>query len=191
MADELKVAAAFDQAEMGSVPLITMDQMEEYIAKAHDLFEGRKQLPIPQRIEILERTIQLIEGRFEETIKTAAQEGGKPYQDSKVEVTRALQGISCAIEELKSMHGQEIPMRITPSSMNRLAFTTLQPVGPVAAVSAFNHPFNLIVHQVIPAVATGCPVIVKPAGTTPLSCQNLLNALYEAGLPKEWARWGL
>ena len=86
--------------------------------------------------------------------KTSAQEGGKPYQDSKVEVDRALQGISAAVEEIKAMRGQEIPMGITASSLNRMAFTRREPVGLVGAVSAFNHPFNLIVHQVVPAVAT-------------------------------------
>jgi acyl-CoA reductase-like NAD-dependent aldehyde dehydrogenase len=69
-----------------------------------------------------------------------------------------------------------------------MAYTRREPIGVVAAVSAFNHPFNLIVHQVIPAVATGCPVIVKPATTTPLSCFNLVNCLNEAGLPEEWCR---
>ena len=72
--------------------------------------------------------------------------------------------------------------------MNRMALTIREPIGVVAAISAFNHPFNLIAHQVIPAVAVGCPVIVKPALTTPLSCLNLVKCLYEAGLPKEWCQ---
>ena len=79
-------------------------------------------------------------------------------------------------------------MNLTASSMNRMAFTTREPIGIVSAISAFNHPFNLIVHQVVPAVAVGCPVIVKPASTTPLSCLNLVDCLYEAGLPKKWAQ---
>jgi acyl-CoA reductase-like NAD-dependent aldehyde dehydrogenase len=69
-----------------------------------------------------------------------------------------------------------------------MAYTYREPIGVVASVSAFNHPFNLIVHQVIPAVAVGCPVIVKPALTTPLSCINLVECLYQAGLPKEWCQ---
>ena len=73
----------------------------------------------------------------------------------------------------------------TKSSENRLAFTTLEPRGVVLAISAFNHPVNLIVHQAIPAIAAGCPVIIKPASTTPLSCLNLIGLLYKAGLPKK------
>jgi acyl-CoA reductase-like NAD-dependent aldehyde dehydrogenase len=79
-------------------------------------------------------------------------------------------------------------MGLNQASLNRLAFTIREPIGVVAAVSAFNHPFNLIVHQVAPAIAVGCPVIIKPATSTPMSCLNFVNILYEAGLPKEWCR---
>ena len=80
-------------------------------------------------------------------------------------------------------------MDLTKAGAGRMAFTTREPIGPVVAVSAFNHPLNLIVHQVAPAVAVGCPVLVKPAGDTPLSCQTFVNILYEAGLPEEWCRF--
>jgi len=79
-------------------------------------------------------------------------------------------------------------MGINAGSAGRVAFTQFEPIGVVVAVSAFNHPFNLIVHQVAPAIATGCPVIVKPAAATPLSCKNFLDILAEAGLPEGWAQ---
>ncbi|XOV85826.1 MAG: aldehyde dehydrogenase family protein [Pseudomonadota bacterium] len=191
MEDKQVVYAAYDGAEIGAVQRIDAATLETYMAEAFELNESRRQLPIPERITILERTIDRIRLRYEEIIRMAAHEGGKPYVDSKVEVDRAIQGIKVAIETIKSMGGHEIPMRVTPSSLNRLAYTMREPVGTVAAISAFNHPFNLIVHQVVPAVATGCPVIVKPAETTPLSCVNLLSCLYEAGLPEPWARLAL
>jgi acyl-CoA reductase-like NAD-dependent aldehyde dehydrogenase len=72
--------------------------------------------------------------------------------------------------------------------MGRIAFTQKEPVGVVVAVSAFNHPLNLIVHQVAPAIATGCPVVVKPAGDTPLSCLRFVELLREAGLPATWCQ---
>ena len=75
-------------------------------------------------------------------------------------------------------------MNINEASSNRIAFTQKEPIGVVLAISAFNHPFNLIIHQVIPAIAVGCPVIVKPAEDTPLSCLKIVEMLYEAGLPK-------
>ena len=118
----------------------------------------------------------------------AAQEGGKPLVDSLIEIDRAVDGIKVAIKELTHLHGKEIPMGISSSSKNRMAFTKFRPRGVALAISAFNHPFNLIIHQVIPAVAAGCPVIVKPAKTTPLSCRNLVDLLYKAGLPEQWCQ---
>jgi len=79
-------------------------------------------------------------------------------------------------------------MGLNASSMNRIAVTTHEPIGVVVAVSAFNHPLNLIVHQVAPAIAVGCPCIVKPAEVTPLSCIRFVQMLHEAGLPEEWCQ---
>ena len=73
-------------------------------------------------------------------------------------------------------------MGLTGASAGRLAFTFREPIGVVAAISAFNHPLNLIVHQVVPAIATGCPVIVKPASATPLCCFGFVELVREAGL---------
>lgn len=190
MTEEHDVHAPFDRDLVGSVPKVDESLMEAYLAGAQALHEAGRPLPVPERVRILEGTIERIRARYDDIVHTAVREGGKPIVDTRVEVDRALQGIRVAIEHLGTMHGTEVPMRLTPSSLGRLAFTTREPGGPVASISAFNHPFNLIVHQVVPAVATGCPVIVKPSEDTPLSCVNLLQALYEAGLPEEWARFG-
>jgi acyl-CoA reductase-like NAD-dependent aldehyde dehydrogenase len=118
----------------------------------------------------------------------AAQEGGKPLTDSLIEVERAVDGLRCCAETLRTQHGREIPMRLNAASANRLAMTTLEPIGPVLGFSAFNHPVNLIVHQVGPALAAGCPVIIKPAEATPFSCLRIVQILREAGLPNEWCQ---
>lgn len=190
MSDEHDVHAPFDGALVGSVPKVDPALMEAYLARAFELHEAGRPLPVPERVRILEATIERIRARYDDIVQTAVREGGKPLVDTRIEVDRALQGIRVAIDTVATLHGEEVPMGITASSLGRLAFTTREPGGPVASISAFNHPFNLIVHQVIPAVATGCPVIVKPSEDTPLSCVNLLQALYEAGLPEEWARFG-
>ena len=117
-----------------------------------------------------------------------AYEGGKPLSDARVEVARAINGVDLAIAELGTHAGNEIPMDLTRAGAGRMAVTTKEPIGVVMAVSAFNHPLNLIVHQVVPAVATGCPVIIKPAGTTPLSCLRFVELLHQAGLPPEWCQ---
>ena len=169
--------------------MVDANHVERALSKAHDLFiDQSKWLKKHERITILEKVITIMEGRVEELTNIAAEEGGKPYMDSKVEVNRAINGVKLAIEHLGTLGGTEIPMGMTPSSDNRLAFTTREPIGVVASVSAFNHPLNLIIHQTIPAIAVGCPVIIKPANTTPRSCFAFVEILYEAGLPAAWCQ---
>ena len=187
MAEKLKIRSPYDGHLIKEVDLDDEARIEEALAKADELLQ-KKPLPIPERIFILNKTADLVEAKAEEFARQSAEEGGKPLIDSRIELTRAVQGIREAANSIGQLTGHEIPMNLTPSSMNRMAFTTREPIGIVAAISAFNHPFNLIVHQVIPGVAVGCPVIVKPARTTPLSCLNLVNCLYEAGLPKQWVQ---
>ena len=103
-------------------------------------------------------------------------------------MTRAINGIEWGASELEHFAGEEIPMGLTLAAMNRWAFTTKEPIGLVVAISAFNHPLNLIVHQVVPAIATGCPVLVKPALTTPLCCLRFVELAREAGLPEPWCQ---
>ena len=76
-------------------------------------------------------------------------------------------------------------MNINKTSEKRIAFTQKEPIGVTLAISAFNHPFNLIIHQIIPAIAAGCPVIVKPSEDTPLSCLKIIEMLYESGTTKK------
>jgi len=187
MPDLLTVRSPFDRHFIREFPLAGEQETEKALQKAHELFRDRSRfLPKYKRIEILEKLAALMEKQAEELTLIAAEEGGKPYSDSKVEVIRAISGVKIAAAELYHMHGEEIPMGMTAASAGRLAFTTREPIGVVLAISAFNHPLNLIVHQVIPAIAAGCPVIVKPASTTPVSCFNLVRLLYEAGLPEDY-----
>ncbi len=189
MPEPLKVLSPFDGHLISEIEWDDAKKLEHMLSTAHRLAGySDHAIPVPQRIAILEKTANLVEAKAEEFAKQAAEEGGKPLIDSRVELDRAVQGIREAARSISQLTGREIPMNLTASSMNRMATTRREPIGVVAAVSAFNHPFNLIVHQVVPAVAVGCPVIVKPALTTPLSCFNLVNCLYEAGLPKEWCQ---
>ncbi len=186
---ELKVTSPFDGHLIKEVPLMDEKQVEKLLATAHSLFNDRgKWLPKHKRIEILEKTAQIMSTRVEELTNIAAEEGGKPYADSKVEVLRAINGVKLAAEHIGQIKGEEIPMGLTKASENRMAFTFREPIGVVVSISAFNHPLNLAVHQTVPAIAVGAPVIIKPASSTPLSALNLAEILYEAGLPKEWCQ---
>ena len=171
------------------IEINTAEEVEQALARAHALFEDRSAwLPAYQRVEILERAVQLMNEQIEELTLLAASEGGKPYADSKVEVLRAINGLKLAIEHIPQIKGEQIPMGLTESSANRLAFTQREPIGVVSSISAFNHPLNLIVHQCVPAIAVGAPVIIKPAQTTPLSCLKFVEILREAGLPDGWCQ---
>ena len=145
-------------------------------------------LPTHQRIAILQTLSELVTAEHEEFSRLIANEGGKPIQDARIEVTRAVDGIRIAIAEIRSIKGYEVPMDLTPAGAGREAFTIMEPIGVVVAVSAFNHPLNLAIHQVIPAVATGCPVIIKPAATTPLCTLRLVELITQAGLPEGWVQ---
>ncbi|MBF0587727.1 MAG: aldehyde dehydrogenase family protein [Magnetococcales bacterium] len=187
--ESLTVVNPYDQKPIGTIPLVAWSTVDRYLEQAWDLFRQRDRwLPAYHRIEILEVTAQIMASRQEELAFQIANEGGKPLADARVEVTRAIEGVKWCVRELSHMTGQEIPMDLTEAGAGRIAFSTREPIGPVVTVSAFNHPLNLIVHQVAPAVAVGCPVLVKPAPDTPLSCRAFVDILYEAGLPEEWVR---
>ncbi len=185
----LEVVSAFDESPIKTFDLASKSEALEILAQSYECYRDRKRWLTPrERIEVLERTAAIITSRSEELARAAAWEGGKPLRDSQVEIERGVEGIKAAIRQIWQLGGTEIPMGVTRSSANRLAYTYREPRGVVFAISAFNHPFNLIIHQVIPAIATGCPVIVKPALTTPVSCESLVGILYEAGLPQEWCQ---
>ncbi len=188
-AGKIDVTAPFDGAHIATIETGDAKAVETALDTAHNLFSNRQNwLSAEQRINILEKAATIMQSRFDELAIEAAREGGKPLPDSKVEVARAIDGIKNCVEVIRSEHGEEIPMSRNAASMNRLAFTTREPIGVVVAVSAFNHPLNLAVHQIGPAIAAGCPVIIKPAEDTPLSCFRLINILYEAGLPEAWCQ---
>ena len=187
--DRLTVTAPWDQSVICDVPVADSNAVEIALSNAHTIFKDRDRWLAPyKRIEILDKTVEIMQSRFEELAIEAAREGGKPLIDSRVEVSRAIDGIKNCIECIRNETGRGIPMGLNAASQNRLAFTCKEPIGVVVAVSAFNHPLNLIVHQVGPAVASGCPVIIKPAEDTPLSCFRFVQILHEAGLPIEYCQ---
>jgi len=185
----LEVRAPYDDALLATVDTADHAAVETALAAAAALYRDRDAWLAPaERIGILEKTAGIMQERKEFLAEEAAREGGKPLMDSRVEAERAADGVRICIETLRTEGGREIPMNLNAASANRLAFTRKEPAGVVVAVSAFNHPLNLIVHQVAPAVAAGCPVIVKPAEDTPLSCFRFVEILREAGLPEEWCQ---
>jgi acyl-CoA reductase-like NAD-dependent aldehyde dehydrogenase len=165
-------------------------QVDAMLATAKTLHKNGC-LPMYERINILQKLAKLLNAKHEDFAMLIANEGGKPIRDARVEVTRAVGGIHIAIGEMQNIKGEEIPMDLSASGIGRKAFTILEPIGVVVAISAFNHPLNLAIHQIIPAIATGCPVIIKPSMMTPLCCLHLVELITEAGLADGWVQVAL
>ncbi len=181
----IDVLSPWDESKTGSVETSDERAALQALELAHQTYLNREQwLSRAERIEILKKAGAIITERCEQLARQAAAEGGKPLIDSRVEVARAADGLQSCVDCLRTSAGEGIPMGLTANSLNHLAVSWHEPVGVVLAISAFNHPFNLIVHQVAPAIAAGCPVLVKPASETPLSCFAFVEILREAGLPE-------
>lgn len=189
MSQTIKINAPFDGTLLAELPASTDEQIEQALTTAYALYRDRKGwLKKAQRIQILKKAAEIITGRREELARLVAQECGKPYKDALIEVDRGVDCLHICVEEIRTKAGNVIPMDLNATSAGRIAFTQHEPIGVVVGVSAFNHPFNLVVHQAAPAIAVGAPVIIKPAAKTPLSGYAFIEILHEAGLPKDWAQ---
>jgi len=188
----LKVSAPWDGSPIAECETADLRAVETALQTAYQLYRNRDGwLPLSDRLAVLERLMEIMKSRLEHLAVEAAREGGKPLVDSRVEAARAVDSVRVCIETMRTQAGQVVPMNVNPASKNRVAFTQYEPIGVVVALSAFNHPLNLIAHQVGPAIAAGCPTLVKPAGDTPLSCIRFVQMLREAGLPEEWCQVAL
>jgi acyl-CoA reductase-like NAD-dependent aldehyde dehydrogenase len=137
-----------------------------------------------ERAKILKDVAQILKEKVEFLSQVIAAEGGKPLKDAKAEASRAIATLELCAEETQRLHGEVIPMERTAAGKDHISFTVRDPIGPVLAISAFNHPLNLIAHQVGTAIASGCAVVLKPASQTPVSAYFLQEAFEQAGLPK-------
>ncbi len=155
--------------------------IDEAVAAARSAWQ--KPIPAHERSAILRRTADLVREHHGDFARMIAQEGGKPLKDASAEVNRALETLTLSAEEARRIHGETIPFDAAPGSENRMGFTLRVPKGVVAAIAPFNFPINLVVHKVGPAIAAGCPVVLKPATTTPLTAVMLAEVLEAAGLP--------
>jgi acyl-CoA reductase-like NAD-dependent aldehyde dehydrogenase len=143
-------------------------------------------LPAHKRAEILVKVAGLIGRRHEEVARTISEEAGKPIKTARVEASRAMSTYTFAAVEARKLSGEMVPMDAAQAGEGKLAFTVRKPIGVVGAISPFNFPCNLVAHKLAPALAAGCPVVLKPASATPLSALLLAELEQEAGLPAGW-----
>jgi acyl-CoA reductase-like NAD-dependent aldehyde dehydrogenase len=143
-------------------------------------------LPAHERAAILDRVAALLRERADDVAQTICAEAGKPMKAARVEADRAVSTFTMAAVEARRLAGDVVPMDASPAGVGKVAYTMRVPIGVVGAITPFNFPLNLVGHKVAPALAAGCPVVLKPAGQTPMSALLLAELEDEAGLPPGW-----
>ncbi|HKC77635.1 MAG TPA: aldehyde dehydrogenase family protein, partial [Gaiellaceae bacterium] len=141
-------------------------------------------LPTHERAAILDRVAALLRERHEDMAQTICAEAGKPIKTARVEASRAVSTYTFAAVEARKLAGDVIPMGASEAGEGKIAFTLRRPIGVIGAISPFNFPCNLVAHKLAPALAAGCPVVLKPASQTPMSALLLAELEHEAGLPE-------
>ncbi|MDQ6927451.1 MAG: aldehyde dehydrogenase family protein [Actinomycetota bacterium] len=181
--DTIIVRSPYDGSEVGRVPKCGPADVERAVAAARASLHDD---PIPpwRRAEILDTAARLLAERTEEFARTIAAESAKPLKTARVEARRAVSTITFAAVEARTLAGQVVPVDAAQVGEGKIAFTLRLPIGVVGAIAPFNFPLNLVAHKVAPAIAAGCPVVLKPASQTPLSSIKLADLLVnDCGLP--------
>jgi acyl-CoA reductase-like NAD-dependent aldehyde dehydrogenase len=140
-------------------------------------------LPAADRARILERAAHLVADRAERFAQVICAEAGKPIRQARGEVMRCVDTLTFSAAEARTLAGEMVPLGASAAGAGKIGFVVYAPIGIVGAITPFNFPLNLVAHKLAPAIAAGCPVVLKPAEKTPLSALLLAEALADAGLP--------
>jgi acyl-CoA reductase-like NAD-dependent aldehyde dehydrogenase len=181
--DATEVRSPYDRSLVAVVHRAGPAEIEEALTRAVQAFEETRRLPSWRRAEILERISATLLERRDELARIIALEAGKPIKAARIEAERAAFTLKIAAEETKRIYGEIVPLDWVPGTERRSAHVHRVPLGPVAGITPFNFPLNLVVHKVAPALAAGNPIVVRPASQTPVSALVLGEILLEAGWP--------
>jgi acyl-CoA reductase-like NAD-dependent aldehyde dehydrogenase len=173
----------YNQEVIGVVHQAGETEMEEAIRAAQKSFPELRRMPLYRRAEALQKITDGIKERREELARMICLEAGKPITDSRAEVGRAILNFQTAAEETKRLGGDVVPMDLAAGSESRFGIVRRFPIGPVLGISPFNFPLNLVGHKIAPAIASGNPIILKPAPLTPITALLLGELIAQAGLP--------
>ena len=183
--DTVEIRSPFDGAPVAVVHRAGPQEVEDAIARAVAAFELTRHLPSWRRAEILDRIAGGIAERRDELARTIALEAGKPIRAARAEAERAAFTFSVAAEESKRIYGEIVPLDWLPGNEGRTAHIRRVPLGPIAGITPFNFPLNLVAHKVAPALAAGNPIVLRPASQTPLASLKLAEIVLEAGWPAD------
>jgi acyl-CoA reductase-like NAD-dependent aldehyde dehydrogenase len=181
--EQRAVNSPYDGKELAQVPVCGPTDVDRAVAAATEAL-ATNPLPAWRRAEILDTAAQLLKERTEQFARIIAEEAAKPLKTARVEAQRAVSTFTFAAVEARKLSGDMVPIEAADVGEGKLAFTLPLPIGVVGAISPFNFPLNLVAHKLAPAIAAGCPVVLKPATQTPLSAIELAELLLdECGLP--------
>jgi acyl-CoA reductase-like NAD-dependent aldehyde dehydrogenase len=181
----IDVVDPFQHKVIGRIPACTSVEIDRAVAQAQGAL--KRGLPQWQRAKILDVAAVRLAARREEFAQLIARESAKPIRTARIEVDRAVGTFEFSAAEARKLAGEMIPMEALAAGEGKIGFTLRVPVGVIGAIAPFNFPLNLVVHKVGPAIAAGCPIILKPASQTPFTSIALVEMLIdECGLPSDW-----
>jgi len=184
--ESIEVRSPYDDALIGCIPACTPADVDRAVAMAKAAFKAGP-MPQWQRAQILDLAAARLTARRDEFAEIICREAAKPIRTARVEAERAVGTFQFAAAEARTLSGDMVALDAIPSGEGKLGFTLRLPIGVVGAISPFNFPLNLVVHKLAPAIAAGCPVVLKPASQTPFSSIVLAEMLIdECGLPPEY-----
>src|SRR5437016_4007980 len=181
--DIVEIKAPYDGNVIANVFQGRREHAEAAIAAAVKAFGTTRRLPAFERQRVLRRVAQTMVERKDEFSRTLAQEAGKPIKAARTEVERAIFTFNVAAEESTRIHGEFLPLDWQEFTAGRWGIVKRFPLGPIAGITPFNFPINLVAHKVAPAIAAGCPMVLKPAPQTPLCSLLLAECVQQAGWP--------
>ncbi len=181
--DLVDIKAPFDGEVIAHVCQGRREHVEAAIQAAVKAFGTTRRLPAFERQRVLRAISEGIHERKAEFAQTLAREAGKPIKAARTEVERAIFTFTVAAEESTRIYGEYLPLDAQEFTAGRWGIVRSFPLGPIAGITPFNFPLNLVAHKVAPAIAAGCPIILKPAPQTPLCALMLAEVAQQAGWP--------
>src|SRR5579864_1152069 len=181
--DPVEIRAPYDNTLIARVIQGRREHAEAAIAAAVKAFGTTRRLPAFERQRVLRRISASMAERKEEFARTLALEAGKPIKAARTEVERAIFTFNVAAEESTRIYGEYLPLDWQEFTAGRWGILRRFPLGPIAGITPFNFPLNLVAHKVAPPIAAGCPLVLKPAPQTPLTALLLAEAVQQAGWP--------
>lgn len=167
------------------VAVADANAIDQAIGAATDAAEAMRRMPPYERQAILQHCVSRFQERFDELAMSLCIEAGKPIKDARGEVSRLIDTFRIAGEESVRMNGEVMNLEISPRAKGYQGMWKRVPIGPCSFISPFNFPLNLAAHKIAPAIAVGCPFVLKPASRTPIGALMIGEVLAETNIPKE------